>query len=144
MIGQKLCLVIAGTTSLAKTTCITVARNTLHINGDSTHPCRSPCVTSNDSQCSPSSVRPQARLMLWNWRITFGMLADTPKRVSTCHSSSRSTESYAYCRSMEHMHKEIFLSSSCNRRTTNSMSTVDRAGRRIVPQGVCPDPQSSC
>ena len=33
------------------------AKKTLNSYGDSTQPCRSPCVTSNHSECSPSSVR---------------------------------------------------------------------------------------
>ena len=53
-----------------RTTCITTAKNMLNSIGESMKPCRSPTVTSNDSECSPSSVRTRARIPSWNWRIT--------------------------------------------------------------------------
>ena len=81
----------------ARTTYITAAKNMLNSSGDSTQPCRSPCVTSNHSECSPSSVRTRARIPSWNWRITVSIFDRTPRRVRTSHSSSRSTESYAFC-----------------------------------------------
>ena len=62
-------------------------RRTLNSSGDSTQPCRSPCATSNHSECSPSSVRPRARIPSWNWRITVSILAGTPRRVRTSHST---------------------------------------------------------
>ena len=93
-----------------RTTCI-AAVNTLNSNSDSTQPCRSPCATSNDSECSPSSARMQARMPSSKGRVTVSILAGTPKHVSTCHSSSRSTESYAFCMSMKHTYKGMFLSS---------------------------------
>ena len=79
--------------------------NTLDSSGDSTRPSRSPSMTSNDSECSPSSVRTQARMPLWNWRMTVSILAGTPKPVNTCHSSCRSTESHAFSKSMKHIYK---------------------------------------
>ena len=42
--------------------------------GDNTHPCRSLSVTSNHSDCSPSSVRTRARMPSWNWRIMVSIL----------------------------------------------------------------------
>ena len=79
-----------------KTTYIAAAKNKLNINGDSAQPCRSPCVTSNHSECTPSSVRTQAQTSSSSWRITAGIFADTPKCVSTFRGSPRSTESYAF------------------------------------------------
>ena len=35
-----------------RTMCITAAKNMLNSNGDSTQPCRNPCVASNNSECS--------------------------------------------------------------------------------------------
>ena len=55
----------------------------LNSNSDSTQPCRRPCATSNHSECSPSSVRTQARMPSWNSRITVSIMAGTPKRVRT-------------------------------------------------------------
>ena len=75
------------------TTSITAAKKMLNSNGDSTHPCRSPCVTSNHSESSPSSMRTLARIPSWNWRMTSIITDGTPARASTFHNSSRSTES---------------------------------------------------
>ena len=75
------------------TTSITAAKKMLNSNGDSTHPCRSPCVTSNHSESSPSSIRTLARIPLWNWPMISIITGGTPARASTFHNSSRSTES---------------------------------------------------
>ncbi|CAM9796509.1 unnamed protein product [Ascophyllum nodosum] len=40
----------------------------LNSSGDSTHPCRSPCSTSNKSEQTPSSGRTQALIPSWNCR----------------------------------------------------------------------------
>ena len=60
-----------------RTTCITAAKM-LTSSGDSTQPCRSPCVTSNHSECSSFCVRTRARIPLWNWRINVSIFAGTP------------------------------------------------------------------
>ena len=105
------------------TTSIAAAKM-LNSNGDSTHPCRSLCVTSNYSESFPSFICTLAHIPSWNWRMTSIITNGTPARASTLHNSSRSTK---------HMYSEIFLcrSSSWNRQTTNSMSMVDRAGRKL-------------
>ena len=54
----------------SRTTGIAAAKNTLNSKVDSTQPCRSPCVTSNRSECSPLSVRAQAHMASWNWRVS--------------------------------------------------------------------------
>lgn len=45
-----------------RTVCSTATKNTLNVHVGSTHPCRSPCLTPNHSQLSPSSVRARARM----------------------------------------------------------------------------------
>ena len=77
-------------------------------------------------------MRTLARIPPWNWRMTSIITDGTPARASTFHNSSRSTESYAFWRSTKHMYSGIFLCrpSSWSRRTTNSMSMMDRAGRK--------------
>ena len=108
-----------------------VAKNTLNSSGESTHPCRSPCATSNHSEHRPSSLRTHALIPSWNWRITSIICGGVPKRASTCQSSVRSTESYAFCRSMKHRNSgaRAFLPNSCGLRTANIISVVERCGR---------------
>ena len=67
----------------------------------------------------------------WHWRITVNIFSGTPKRATTTHNSSRSTESCAFWRSMKHMYGGIFLACprSCSRRTPNSISIDERAGQ---------------
>ena len=112
------------------TTSITAAKKMLNSNGDSTHPCRSPCVTSNHSESSPLSIRTLDRIQSWNWRMTSIITDGTPVRASAFHNSSRSTELLAVWRSAKHMYSGIFLCrpSFCSRWATNSMSMVDHAG----------------
>ena len=114
------------------TTCNAAEKSTLNSHGDSTQPCRNPCVSSNHSECSPSSVRTRARMPSWKMRVILSILVATPERVSTSHSSSRLAESYAFCRSMKHTYTGVSLCrpNSCNRGTTNSMSIVGRKGRK--------------
>ena len=53
----------------------------LSSNGDSTQPCRSSRVTSNHSECSPSSVRTPAYMPSWNWREHLGWCTEAYEHV---------------------------------------------------------------
>ena len=107
----------------------TAVKNMLNSSGVSTHPCLRPCPTSNLSEHSPSFNRTHACMPSWNWRMTADILGGTPKRARTSHRRVRSTESYALVRSINHTYKGVsFRASSCSRRTTNIMSTVERWG----------------
>ena len=105
----------------------TAAKKMLNNSGDSTHPCRSPCSTSNQSEQTPSSGCTQALILLWNCWMTAMICGGTPMRVSTCHSRVRSTVSYAFWRSMKHMKRDTpaFRPISCGLRTTNIMPVVE-------------------
>ena len=61
------------------------------------------------------------------------MYGGTPERPSTCRRSVRSTESYAFCRSMKHMNSDTraFLLNSCSLRTVNIIPVVERCGRNL-------------
>ena len=48
----------------------------------------------------------------WNWRITVDIFSGTPKRTSTTHDSSRSTELYAFLEVDEAHVQEDFPHSS--------------------------------
>ncbi|CAB1118243.1 unnamed protein product [Ectocarpus sp. CCAP 1310/34] len=85
------------------TTSRTSAKKMLNSSWDSTHPCRTPCVTKNQSDSSPSSMRTRARIPSWNWRMTSISFAGIPALASTFHSISRSTGSYAFFKSTKHM-----------------------------------------
>ena len=118
--------------NLWRTTVSTAAKKMLNNSGDSTHPCRSPCFTSNQSEQKPSSGRTQQALIpSWNYWMTAIICGGTPMRVSTCHRRVRSTVSYAFWRSMKHMKRDTptFGPISCSLRTTNIMSVVERFGR---------------
>ena len=99
--------------------------------GDSTHPRRSPCSTSNQSKQTPSPGRTQALIPSWNYWMTAIICGGTPMRVSTYHRRVRSTVSYAFWRSMKHMKRDTpaFRPISCSLRTTNIMSVVERFSR---------------
>ena len=109
----------------------TTVKNMLNSSGASTHPylLRS-CPTSNLSEHFPSSNRTHACMPSWNWRMTASILGGTPKRARTSHKRVRSTESYVLVRSIKHKYTGVsfFRASSCSRRTTNIMSTVERWG----------------
>ena len=92
--------------NLWRTTVSTAAKKMLNNSGDSTHPCRTPCSTSNQSEQTPSSGRKQALMPSWNCRMTAIIRGGTPMRVSTCHRRVRSTVSYAFWRSMKHMKRD--------------------------------------
>ena len=82
----------------------TAVNNILNNNGASTHSCRNPCPTPNQSEYSPSSVRMRARMPSWKWRITArASLVVRSNRASTVHERVRSTEAYALARSTKHM-----------------------------------------
>ena len=117
--------------NLWRTTVSTAAKKMLNNSGDSTHPCRSPCSTSNQSEQTPSSGRTQALIPSWNCWMTAIICGGTPMRVSACHRRVRSTVSYALWRSMKHMKRgtPAFRPISCSLRTTNIMSVVERLGR---------------
>ena len=112
-------------------TCSTAMTNMLNSSGASTHPCLRPCPTSHLSeQHFPPSSRTHACIPPWNWRMTASILGGTPKRSRTSHRRVWSTESYALVRSIKHKYKGVsfFRASSCSRRTTNIMPTVERWG----------------
>ena len=108
------------------------AKNTLNNSGEGTHPWRGPCATSNHSEHRSSSPRTHALIPSWNWRITSIICGGLPKRASICQRSVRSTESYAFCRSMKHRNSDTraFLPNSCSFWTANIISVVERCGRR--------------
>ena len=112
---------------------IAAVKNVLISNGDSTRPCHSPCVTSNRSECSPSSVRPSSvrgsggqlrasslvrrsvreasdnfsgvdrarRFPQVDVAHVKGIFPRSSEVFQSAHSGLRSTESYAFCRSMK-------------------------------------------
>ncbi|CAB1105118.1 unnamed protein product [Ectocarpus sp. CCAP 1310/34] len=108
------------------------AKNKLNSSGARLHPCRRPWPTSNHSEYCPSSIRTCALMPSWKWRMTASIFGGTPKRRSTSHSRSRPTESYALVRSTKHANTAVlfFLASSWSRWMANSMSSVDRCGRK--------------
>ena len=114
-----------------RTTFSTAANKMLNNSGYNTHPCRSPCSTSNQSEHTPSSGRTQALIPSWNCRMTAIICGGTPMRVSTCHKRVRSTVSDAFWRSTKHIKRDTpgFRLISCSLRTTNIMSLVERSGR---------------
>ena len=60
--------------NLWRTTFSTVAKKMLNSSGDSTHPCRSPCSTSNQSDQTPSSGRTQTSSHpIVEYRIRYGL-----------------------------------------------------------------------
>ena len=117
--------------NLSSTTRSIAAKNTLNNSGESTHPWRSPCATSNHSEHRPSSLRTHALSPSWNLRITSITCGGVPKRASTCQRSVRSTESYALCKSTKHRNSgtRALLPNSCSLRTANIISVVERCGR---------------
>ena len=117
--------------NLWRTTVSKTAKKMLNNSGDSTHPCRSSCSTSNQFKQTPSSGHTQALIPSWNCWMTAIICGGTPMRVSTCYKRVRSTVSYAFWRSMKHMKRYIlaFRPVSCSLSTTNIMSVVERFGR---------------
>ena len=117
--------------NLWRTTVSTAAKKMLNNSGDSTHPYRSPCSISNQSEQTPSSGRTQVLIPSWNYWMTAIICGGTPMRVSSCHRRVRSTVSYAFWRSMKYMKRDTpaFRPISCSLRTTNIMSAVERFGR---------------
>ena len=113
------------------TTTISTTAKMLNNSGDSTHPCRSPCSTSNQSEQMPSAGCKQALIPSWNCWMTAIICGDTLMRVSTCHRRVRSTVSYAFWRSMKHMKRDTpaFRPIFCSLRTKNIMSVVERSNR---------------
>ena len=114
--------------NLWRTTVSTAAKKMLNNSGDSTHSCRSPCSTSNQSEQTPSSGRTQAFILSWIYWMTAIICGGTPMRVSIYHRRVRSTVSYAFWRSMKHMKRDTsaLRPISCSLRTTNIMSVVER------------------
>ena len=118
--------------NLWRTTFSTAARKMFNNSGNNTHPCRSPCSTSNQSDQTPPLGRTQALISSRKFRVTAIINTGSPMRVSTCHKRVRSTVSYAFWRSMKHIKRDtpalrpIF----CNLRTTNIVSMVERSGRK--------------
>ena len=117
--------------NLWRTTVGAAAKEILNNSGNSTHPCRSPCSTSNQSQQTPSSGRTQALIPSWSGSMIAIICCGTPIRLSTCHRRVRSTGFYAFWRSMKHIKRDTpaFRSISCSLRTTNIMSVVERSSR---------------
>ena len=107
------------------------AKKMLNNSGYSTHPCRGPCSTLNQSEQTPLLGRTQALIPSWNCWMATNIYGGTPMRVSTCHRRVRSTVSYAFWRSMKHMKRDTpsFRPISCSLRTTDIMSVVERFGR---------------
>ena len=64
--------------------------------------------------------------------LTENVFCGTPKRASTVQTRVRSTESYAFVRSIKHTYNGIwfFRANSCSRRITNIISMVERFGRK--------------
>ena len=91
--NTRFSIMVSSSLKRCSTTSIIAAKKMLNSNGDSTHPCRSPCVTSNHSKSSPSSMSTLARIPSWSWWITSIITDGTPARANTFHNSSRSTES---------------------------------------------------
>ena len=60
--NTRLSRMVSSSLKRYSTTSITAAKKMLNSTGDSTHLCRSPCVTSNHSESSPSSMRTLARI----------------------------------------------------------------------------------
>ena len=118
--------------NLWRTTVSTTAKM-LNNSGDSTHPCRSPCSTSNQSEQTPSSGRIQALNPYWKCWVTASICGGTPMQVSTYHRRVRSTVSYAFWRSIKHMKRDTpaFRPISCDLRTKNIISVVERSGRNL-------------
>ena len=57
------------------------AKKTLTSSGDIEHPCRSPCVTGNQSDSPPSSMRTRDRIPTWNLRMTAIISGGIPARA---------------------------------------------------------------
>ena len=113
-----------------RSTFSTAAKRMLNNIGDNTHPCRSPCSTSDQSEQTPSSGRTQALIPTWKCQMTAIIYGGTPMQVSTCHIRVRSTVSYAFWRSMKHMKRDTlaFRPISCSLRTTNIISVIQQSG----------------
>ena len=122
---------VGSSLNLWRATFSTAAKKILNKSGDNTYPCRSPCSTSNQSEQTPPSGRPQALIPSWNCRMTAIICGGTLMQVSTCYRKARSTVSYAFWRSMKHMKREApaFRPIPCSLRTTNLMSVVEWSGR---------------
>lgn len=84
--------------------------------------------------------RPTARMLAYtvvgNLRMTASILGGTPNQDRTVHRRARVTESYCHsvCGGVDKAHEQrgvsFFVASSCRRRSTNTMSTVERRGRQ--------------
>ena len=121
--------------------------NTWNGNGDNTQSYRSPCVTSNHSERSPSSVRTRARMPSWNWRITTIIFAGTPKRVRTFHtvlgrqSHAVSAARWSTCPRDFSSHVQNL---AIDARRTACRLLIVRDESRTVPQRGFPGPRGSC
>ena len=102
-------MMAASSLNIWRTTANTGAKKMLSKSENITHPCRSPCSSSNRSKQTPSSGHTQVLTLLWNCRITAITCGGTPIRVSTCHRRVRSTVSYAFWRSMKRMKRHSCL-----------------------------------
>ena len=103
--------------------------NMFNSSGASMHLGVRPCSSSNLSEHSPSSNHTHACMLSWNWRMTASILGGTPNQARTSHRRVRSTGAFALVRSIKHNYKGVsFRASSCSRRTTNIMSTIERSG----------------
>ena len=125
-------MISGSSVNLCRTTMMTAAKNILNNSGDNTHPCRSPWQTLNHAEKSPSSNCTRALIPSWDMRMILIIRGGTPKRASISHNSTRSTESYAFARSMKQISREVLLvrPSSWSLRTTNIISVVERWGRK--------------
>ncbi|CAM9337989.1 unnamed protein product [Pylaiella littoralis] len=109
------------------------AKKRLNSRGAKSHPCRSSCSASNQSDHVPSSIRTRALMPSWDWQM-LAFLGGTPSCLSTDHSSSRSTESEAFVRSIQQAYSGVgfIRASSCRHRTTNITSTGEHFSRKTL------------
>ena len=96
-----------------------------HIN---THYSRRPRQTFNHVDKSPPFSCVRARILSWNLGMTLIIQGGTSNQSSISHSNTRSTESYAFARSMKQIFSEVFLirRRSCSLCTTNNILVVER------------------
>ena len=90
-------------------------------------------ITLTEPLCHIEPLRASAVIVLHagSHPITSIICGGTPKRASTCQRSVRSTESYAFCRSMKHRNSctRAFFLNSCSIQTANIIPIVERCGR---------------
>ena len=108
----------------------TTVAKMLNNKGDIMHPSRTLCSTLNAFDQSSLSFRTQPIILSRNWRRSALTMGGTPKRARIRQRRKRSTDCYAFWRSIKHRQSGTLAvcSSSCNRRTANIISKVDRRG----------------